>query len=708
MTTHLRAAGVSVILDDRGAEVPSLLHWGRDLGPLGEQSLAQLAVASVPAVPPSSIDSPLRLSLIPTIGEGWTGRPALSVWRSPASPAAAHARALRLTSRTTDTAQPRSGTEVSYLLGDAAAAIEVRLDLELTPQGVLRSRLTVTNTGDDDLGVDAAIPVLPIPQRAGELLDFSGLWAREGRPIRRTLEHGVHARESRHGRGGHDSAFVLSAGTPGFGWETGEIWAVHAAWSGDTSVWAERSSLGPSTLAAGELLAPGEVILPPGGSYTSPWTVAVYSRDGLNGISDRVHPWVRSWSAAPAIPRPVVLNTWEAVYFRQSLAALVPLVEAARDVGVERFVLDDGWFRGRSDDRRALGDWTVDATTWPDGLGPLIDLVHEAGMQFGLWVEPEMTSADSDAAREHPEWVLGGPDDPEWRFQRVLDLTVPDAADHVFRALDALLDSYDIAYLKWDHNRDLLVAGSHDQTEALYALIDRLRAAHPGVEIESCASGGARLDLGILSRVQRVWPSDTNDPLERQRIVASAGILLPPEYLGAHVGAERAHTTARHADASFRFATALFGSAGIEWDLSRATPAEREQVGGWVSEHKRLRGLLHSGRTVRADTADPAQVVHGVVDESGHHAVFSIAMVGSAAGALPPPVRFPGLAPDVVYEIRALDIGGAPVTIADQAPPWLAAGGARLAGGLLAETGLPMPLLAPEQALVLELRAIDS
>ncbi|MDN3494852.1 alpha-galactosidase [Planococcus sp. APC 4015] len=705
MTTHLRAAGVSVILDDRGAEVPVLLHWGRDLGPLDEQSLAQLTAASVPAVPPSSIDSPLRVSLIPTVGEGWTGRPALSVWRSPSSQSAAQARALRLTARSHE---PRGGTEVSYSLADDGAGVGVRLDLELTPQGVLRSRLTVTNLGDDDLGVDTAVPVLPIPERARELLDFTGLWAREGRPIRRILEHGVHARESRHGRGGHDSAFVLSAGTTGFGWETGEVWGVHAAWSGDTDVWAERSSLGISTLGAGELLAPGEVILPPGGSYTSPWTVAVYSSHGLNGISDRVHPWVRTWTAAPGIPRPVVLNTWEAVYFRQSLDALVPLVEAARDVGVERFVLDDGWFRGRSDDRRALGDWSVDASTWPDGLGPLIRLVRDAGMEFGLWVEPEMISVDSEAARAHPEWVLGRADDPEWRFQRVLDLTVPSAADHVFHALDALLSSYDIAYLKWDHNRDLLIAGSHAQTTAVYALIDRLRAAHPGVEIESCASGGARLDLGILSRVQRVWPSDTNDPLERQRIIASAGILLPPEYLGAHVGDARAHTTARHADASFRFATALFGSAGIEWDLSRASPAERAQVGEWVSQHKRLRALLHSGRTVRADTADPAQVVHGVVDERRRHAVFSVAMVGSAAGALPPAVRFPGLDPDVVYDVRALDIGGAPVTIADQPPPWLASGGARLAGGLLAETGLPMPLLAPQQALVLELLAIGS
>ncbi|MGR2753348.1 alpha-galactosidase [Agromyces arachidis] len=719
MIHHLRAAGVSVVVDARGTAVPAVLHWGADLGPLDEQALEAVAAVSVPAVPPSSIDAPLRLSLVPTLGEGWSGRPGLEAFRDPAGadgPAAARAlQAPRLglvpgsVSATGATgaaggAADGAGGSLDFELADEAAAVSIATRLELTPEGVLRVRHRIANRGSSPLGLSRVAAVLPVPARASELLDFSGLWADERRPRRRRLDHGVHARESRHGRGGHDDAFLLAAGTPGFGHRSGEVWAVHAAWSGDTELWAERSALGPSTLGAGELLAPGEIVLAPGGAHETPWTVAVHSARGLDGLSDRLHPWVRSWSTVAGRPRPVVLNTWEAVYFDQSLERLEPLIDAAARVGVERFVLDDGWFLGRRDDRRALGDWTVDPRVWPDGLAPLIDRVQAAGMEFGLWVEPEMVSADSDLARAHPDWVLGRDGDPEWRWQRVLDLTAPGAADHVFDRLDALLADNDIRYLKWDHNRDLLAGSAHAQTAALYALVDRLRAAHPGVEIESCASGGARIDLGILPRVDRVWASDTNDPVRRQGIHRATSLVVPPEYLGAHLGAARAHTTGRTSALSFRLATALFGSAGIEWNLATAGEEELAAVAAWTAEYRRLRGLLHSGRVVRADAADPAQAVHGVVAGDRRHAVFSVAMLADPSEALPPAVRLPGLDPDADYDVRVLDLG--PVrTVQDADPPWFAAGDIRLPGRVLDVVGLPMPLLAPESAVVLELVA---
>ncbi|GAA1055159.1 alpha-galactosidase [Agromyces luteolus] len=709
MIHHLRAAGVSLIVDARPTAVPAVLHWGSDLGPLDPTVLEALAEASVPAVPPSSIDTPLRPSLLPTLGEGWSGRPGVQLSRDPAAadgPLAASAlRAPRFrlvpgsveVEATTDAAVGAIAFEV--VDDEARAAVATRL--ELTPEGVLRIRHGVANRGEGALAVGRLAPILPVPARASELLDFSGLWARERRPIRRSLEHGVHARESRHGRGGHDDAFLTAAGTPGFGFGHGEVWAMHVAWSGDTEAWAERSPLGPATLGGGELLAPGEVVLGPGESTWSPWLVAVHSANGLDGVSDRLHPWVRSWSTIAGRPRPVTLNTWEAVYFDQSLERLEPLIDAAARVGVERFVLDDGWFLGRRDDRRALGDWTVDPDVWPAGLAPLVDRVAAAGMEFGLWVEPEMISADSELARAHPEWVLGRGDDPEWRWQRVLDLSAPGAADHVFAALDALLAGHDIRYLKWDHNRDLLGGSAHAQTSALYALLDRLRAAHPGVEIESCASGGARIDLGILERTDRVWTSDTNDPLERQWIQRYTGLVVPPEYLGSHLGTARAHTTARTSELSFRLATALFGSAGIEWNLATASESELAAVAAWTATYRRLRGLLHSGRVVRADSADPAQVVHGVVAPDRRHAVVSIAVAGTPVAALPPAVRVPGLDPDADYLVRRLDLGPSP-TVQDADPPWFAAGEVRLPGRVLGEVGLPMPLLAPENAIVLE------
>jgi alpha-galactosidase len=671
---HLRAAGVSLVLDTRGTA--SVLHWGPDLG---DVDLESLAGSRGPAVPPSSIDVPLRLSLLPSLAEGWSGRPAIDSGHG---------------FRTAEAHLQDQTLEIRSASPDATQ--EVVTELELSSQGVLRVRHHLTNRGDDEFLLPNLDVLLPIPAEASELLDFTGLWSHERSPQRAPLRHGVWSRESRHGRPGHDDAFLMIAGTPGFGFRSGRVWAVHLAWSGDKRIWAERSALGYSVLGAGELLAPGEIRLAPGGSYRTPWLVAVFSDAGLDGLSDRLHPWIRE-SAQLRKPRPVVLNTWEAVYFDHDLTVLSDLADAAAEVGVERFVLDDGWFTGRRDDKRALGDWFVDDTVWPDGLHPLISRVHERGMEFGLWVEPEMVSPDSRLAREHPDWVLDN--GPTWRWQRALDLTK--AYDHLLERLTALLTEYPIAFLKWDHNRDLLTPGvAHRQTRALYRLLTALKQAFPQVEIESCASGGARIDLGILPLVDRFWTSDTNDPLDRQSIQRWTGVLVPPEYLGGHLGAGTAHVTGRTSALGFRLATALFGSAGIEWNLTAASPTEKADIAAWIAEHQRLRPLLHSGRVVRADSPDPAHLLHGVVAQDRGHAVYALVALGIPAAALPPPIRFPGLDPDRSYTVRP--IGVPPRTVQDAPPPWLAVG-VTLPGRVLSEAGLPAPLLTPEQALLLEL-----
>jgi alpha-galactosidase len=674
---HLRAAGTSLVLDARGAAA-SVLHWGPDLGDADIP-----ADIFVPAVPPSSIDVPLRLSILPSVLEGWTGRPAMDGAGFELAEAELQDQTIFVRSTSTDATQ------------------EVSTELGMSSEGVLRLRHRVTNRGDAELTVPNLDMLLPIPAEASELLDFTGLWSHERQPQRAPLRHGVWSRESRHGRPGHDDAFLMIAGEPGFSFRTGRVWAAHLAWSGDKRIWAERSALGCSVLGAGELLAPGEIRLAPGDSYETPWLIAVFSDSGLDGLSDRLHPWIRS-AAALRLPRPVVLNTWEAVYFNHDLPTLKHLADAAAEAGVERFVLDDGWFTGRRDDKRALGDWHVDPAVWPDGLHPLISHVHERGMQFGLWVEPEMISPDSALAAAHPDWILGGSAGPTWRWQRVLDLTK--AYDHLLERLTALLTEYPIAFLKWDHNRDLLTPGTaHRQTRALYRLLIELKQAFPHVEIESCASGGARIDLGILPLVDRFWTSDTNDPLDRQSIQRWTGILIPPEYLGGHLGAGTAHVTGRTSALGFRLATALFGSAGIEWNLTAASPAERAGIAAWIAEHKRLRPLLHSGRVVRADSPDPARLLHGVIAQDRTHAVFALVTLGTPGAALPPPIRFPGLDPDRLYTVRP--IGTAPRYLQDAPPPWLAAGSVTLPGRFLTEAGLPSPLLTPEQALLLEINS---
>ena len=711
MIHHLRAAGTSFVLDARGTAVPAVIHFGADLGDLDASALEHLVDAQLPAVGPSSIDSALTQRIVPLMADGWSGRPGLAGFHEGSTIAtvgAQHTAALRL--REARRASHSISIELESIPpipGEPdATALVVEVVIELSAEGVLRQRLTLVNEGSSVYSLASLDATLPVPARAREVLDFTGRWPRERQPQRHELGIGTWTRDSRHGRPGHDAAFLLVAGTPDFGFRHGEVWASHLAWSGDQRLWAEASATGHALVGAGELFEPGEVRLQPGQSYASPWLVSAWADDGLDGLTRRLHGFVRSRRRLGE--RKLMPNTWEAVYFDHDLATLTRLAEAAARVGVERFVLDDGWMTGRTDDRRALGDWTVDADKWPDGLHPLLARVHALGMDFGLWVEPEMVSLDSDVARAHPEWVLGAGNaelPQPWRFQQALDLSNPDAFAHVHGQLAALLREYPIAYLKWDQNRDLLGGSAHRQTSACYRLMDSLRQEFPRLEIESCSSGGGRVDLGVLERTDRVWPSDTNDSLERQSIYRHTASLVPPEFLGVHLGAPTAHTTGRSHELSFRLATALFGHAGIEWDLTTANETELAAIGDWATFYRSQRHLLHTGVLVRADASDPARQVHGIVAPDASAAIFAVVTVAATRDSAVAPLTFPGLDPERTYRVRPVKLGQWPRVLQDAPPPWWSRGEITLAGRVLAELGLTMPLLLPEQALVLHFTA---
>jgi alpha-galactosidase len=586
--------------------------------------------------------------------------------------------------------------------------------------GLVRVRHTVTNTDPAVWTLDTLRATMPLPREAGEVLDLTGRWCRERAPQRQELAMGARLRASRRGRTGHDAPLLLTAGTPGFGFGHGEVWGVHTGWSGDHVHLAERLPEGAGqadgVLSGGELTHPGEVRLARGESYSTPWVYFSWSDRGLDGMSARVHRWLRSRPHHPSSPRPVVLNTWEAVYFDHDLDALTRLADTAAAIGVERFVLDDGWFRGRRDDTAGLGDWTVDTGVWPQGLHPLFDHVRSLGLQVGLWVEPEMVNPDSDLARAHPDWFLSAPGRlplPS-RHQHLLDLARPEAFAHVFEHLDALLTEYRPDHVKWDHNRDLLEpvhgptggAGTHRHTLAVYALLDRLRERHPGVEFESCSSGGGRVDLGILERTDRVWASDTNDPLERLAIQRWTALLLPPELVGSHVGGPRAHTTGRVADLSLRCLTALTAHAGIEWDITGCDDEELAVLRGWIGLYRELRPLLHSGDLVHADAPDPAEQLDGVVAPDGGEAVFRYARLTTSARALPGRVRLPGLREDRTYRLRLREEAGRPESTQTAPPAWCERGEVEVSGAVLARAGVQLPNLAPAQALLLHLTAV--
>jgi alpha-galactosidase len=600
---------------------------------------------------------------------------------------------------------------------DESAGLRLLTDCESLAGGALRIRHVLTNVGDDPYLVDGLEVTVPLPDSYTEVLDFTGRHENERVPQRHGLADGLWVREGRRGKPGLDAASLLVAGTAGFTCVSGAVVAVHVGWSGNCVLRLERDGGTGATIGGGELLLPGELALDPGESYPTPWVYVVAADDGLDTVSAAWHTWLRSLPSHPDV-QPVTLNVWEAVYFDHDVDRLIRLADLAAAVGAERFVLDDGWFHSRRHDDAGLGDWWVDPEVWPNGLTPLIDHVHRQGLQFGLWIEPEMVNPDSDLYREHPDWVLavGGRTPLLQRNQLVLDLANPDAFAYLHAMLDAVLTENAVDYVKWDHNRDLLEAGTstrggapavHAQTVAYYELLDGLRRRHPGIAWESCAAGGGRIDLGVLERVQRVWTSDMTDALARQHIQRSTSLFVAPEYLGAHVSAPTSHQTGRTFTLDFRAATALFGAFGIEWDLTSATADELARLREWVDRFTRYRPLLHSGRVVRPDSADPAVLLHGVLAADRRSALLAHVQLGESAHNRGVGIRVPGLVADIAYEATwEGPVDSVHLSVAPPVDPRGPTGGAPVTGAVLATTGLWIPRRRPESVLLVRLDAV--
>lgn len=700
---HLRGRAADVLLDTSGG-VPVILHWG---APLGDDVSATVAALERPLVH-GALDVEAPLSVVPEHGSGAPGRPGLLGHR-----------------RGGGAWSPRFRPDAMSLLprGVTVSAVdpvaELRLDTTIELDHVLTVRCTLTNQAATRYLLDGLAITLPLPAHAADLVTFDGRWTREFHPRRRRWEPGAIVIENRSGHTSHEYVPLVFAGESGFGEWRGEVWGAHLAWSGNHVTVIDRMPDGRRVVQMGELLQPGELALEPGASYTTPEVVATFAPDGLTPAAWGFHRFVRARPGHPSTPRPVLINTWEAVYFDHDLDRLRRLATVAASVGVERFVLDDGWFGSRRDDRRGLGDWVVSADAHPHGLAPLIEHVRSLGMEFGIWVEPEMVNPDSDLYRAHPDWVLAAPgyEPVTGRHQLVVDLARPDAFDHVLGQLDALLRDHDIAFVKWDMNRDHVqatgadgAAGTHAQTLAVYRLLDELRARHPSVEVESCSSGGGRIDFEMLRRTERVWTSDCNDALERQTIQRGASMLVPPELMGAHIGPPRAHTTGRTHRLSFRAVTALTGHLGIEWNLLELDADELDRLRGWVALHRRHRPLLHGGDVVRFDPDDPdspSSFAGGVYAADRSEALVVVAQLRTAMSLQPDPLRLPGLDPDARYRVTLAAPAGGVHGPARHQPEWTRTG-LVVSGRQLAAHGLQLPALHPETAVVVHLQRDDA
>lgn len=691
---RLDSANVTLVIEVV-AGVPAVRHWGPRLpDDLALEQLAALAARAEANASPA-VEAPLALT--PQAGQGFPGRPGLGAHRG-GGDWASYALLVDVAC---------TADRLVFTSRDQAHGIALVHDLRLVGD-VLVATTQLTNCGADVLQVDhLAAPVIGLPGFVSQIVGFEGRWSGEFQLRRHELSMGTWLRENRRGRTSHD-AFPGILATERTADETrGLAYGFHLGWSGNHRLAVETLADGRRSVAMEALYLPGETALAPGESLATPALFATVSGEGLGAVSRQFHRYLRArpeHQRLRAKPRPVHYNSWEAVYFDHDPANLMALAERAAAVGVERFVLDDGWFGSRRSDRAGLGDWTVSPAVYPDGLQPLIDRVHALGMEFGLWVEPEMVNPDSDLFRAHPEWVLGTPSAPQvpFRHQLVLDFGRAEVRERMYRDVAALLERYPIAYLKWDMNRDLSQPGGADgragataHVNGLYEVLDRLRAAFPAVEIESCASGGGRADYGVLARTDRVWTSDTNDALDRLSIQRGFSHFFPAELMGAHVGPTHCHITGRHLSMALRVATAVFGHMGIEADLRALDEGETAELAAGVALYKAHRDLIHRGALYRLDAADGVNAFAIVADDR-NEALASYTLVTEQRGYFAEPLRLAGLDPAADYDLRLVW-----PTRLDAA--WPLHEGGRFRGAALMQAGFQPPRLHPGTALILHL-----
>jgi alpha-galactosidase len=698
---HIRfdAGEMTFILNCEVGSPPSILHWGQRLSDRTEAGT--LMALTMRQGGPGSADTPVTPSLALEPGLGLLGPTGF----------AAHRAGQDWGSLFCVISATQTDRQATIVCADPRTCLRLSYQIDVDPaSGVLTIGSTLFNTGDQPLDVnEMATACLPLPQSMTEIIGFSGRWSDEFRREQLTRFTGGYVRENRRGRTSHDSFPAVILCTPQTSEASGEAYGLHLAWSGNHRIRVDSLNTGQVLASLGALLMPGEIRLNGGDHYRSPDIVAAYSPHGLCALSRHFHHHVRTHILRPSTRtkiRPVHYNTWEAVYFDHDLDRLKAIATRAADIGCERFVLDDGWFGSRRDDLSGLGDWTVSNAVYPAGLDPLINHVTGLGMEMGIWFEPEMVNPDSDLYRAHPDWALRieGVDQVPFRHQYVLDISRAEVADYLFAQIDAILRDHAIGYIKWDMNRDLNHPGdteghprAHAQVEALYTLIDRIRAAHPAVEIETCSSGGARPDMGILAHTDRIWTSDTNDAIDRQAIQRGASFFLPLDVMGAHVGPKHCHVTGRTLSMEMRAGTALMGHMGLELNLSTEPLEELAVLKSAIALHKRHRALLHNGDFYRLDMPDYLNGV-GVVSSDQSEALYSVAFLRGHAATLPDRLYVRGLDADADYRVRLIW----PINWSPKSTPSilsaldLTGAGALVSGEALMHVGMQLPLTVPE------------
>jgi alpha-galactosidase len=512
---------------------------------------------------------------------------------------------------------------------------------------------------------------IDLPDAGWNFIHLSGTWARERHVHARPLQPGRQSISSRRGSSGHEHNPFLMLQRPTTTEEAGEAIGFSLVYSGNFLAEAEVEPFGTTRVRLGIDPETFAWSLAPGEEFAAPEAAVAYSNSGLQAISDAYHRLYRERLARGRWrdrDRPVLINNWEGTYFDFTESRLLAIASVARDLGIELFVLDDGWFGRRDNDDSSLGDWFVDRRKLPAGIDGLARKIEDLGLRFGLWIEPEMVSERSELFAAHPDWAIGVPGRPrtEGRRQYVLDMSREEVRDHLFGVLSDVLGSAPISYVKWDMNRYITEPHSlalpperqgeffHRYILGVYSLYERLTSAFPDILFESCAGGGGRFDPGLLAFAPQAWTSDDTDAIERLKIQWGTSLVYPLSSVGAHVSAVPNHQVGRVTPLPTRAAVAFFGVFGYELDPTGFTLDERRQVASQVAFYKEHRDLFQRGRFVRLRSpfeGDGNETAWMVVSDDGRRAIVGVHEVLSRPAPRRNRVRLRGLDPEASYRI---------------------------------------------------------
>src|SRR5580698_8209372 len=564
---------------------------------------------------------------------------------------------------------------LDIVLKDIHDDIQVVLHYRVYPDhGILERSATIVNKTAKPLNVESAqSATYNLPAGEGYQLTYlTGRWAAETQVNHEAIHQGMKVLESRKGHTSHNINpwFAVDAGDAGE--DHGGVWFGALGWSGNWRITIEQTPYQQVRVTGGLNTFDFAYPLKPGESLDTPAFYAGYAAHGFGAASRLLHRFEREQIAPGGLTsrvRPVLYNSWEATTFNVNEAGQTQLADTAAKLGVELFVMDDGWFGKRNNDHAGLGDWTVNPQKFPQGLKGLIHYVNSLGMDFGLWVEPEMVNPDSDLYRAHPDWVVHFPDRPrsELRNQMVLNLARNDVKDYIFGFLDKLATENNIKYFKWDMNRPLSEPGWEDEpvtdqrklwvdyVRNLYDILDRLRAKHPKLEIESCSGGGGRVDLGILRRVEEVWASDNTEAFDRLRIQEGFTQAYAPKVMMAWV-TDVPNLNGRSTPLKYRFLVAMQGSLGIGSNLNHWTDADFAQASRMVGCDKEIRATVQQGNLHRLfSPRDGEFTANQYVAADGRQSAL-FAFLHSQQYLRPAPIVYlRGLDERAVYRLKSID-----------------------------------------------------